>query len=183
MNTPRLSALAPLLLLALAAGCADRTPVDPGPPAARAPSFDRGGTGKETVADMPIDFTIPAPTSAMCGLPAPITGTGMEHVVTQTKSTGNGRAGVTVITAAAGTASDALGDRYVWGYANRSHYYPDLTLPTRIVIADQFRLVGLGSAPSYRTAFHLTVTLDANGNVVSEDVSHVVGDPLDCDPI
>ena len=147
-----------------------------------------GNAGTTVTKDVPVSWTI---TTAGClSLPAGTTlnGTGTETQIANTLTDGAVTTMI-VTTHGFGTATDQMGNSYVWNYANHFRAANSAAQPEVFLgqMVDHFSLAGSG--PSHITAGFLA---DLNFGPTSASFTpvHVVGDPVSfpdgnahCDPL
>jgi hypothetical protein len=112
-----------------------------------------------------------------------VSGSGVLRLVVKTVETGGGKVHLSISATASGTAAGTDGSQYTWTYVQRIREFDTTSLPRTARVTDQFHLRGQDGAPSYKTIFHLTAQLDANGAPVSVDFTKASGNFGQCDPL
>jgi hypothetical protein len=146
-----------------------------------------------TVETFPVTFTI---TSAQCSnLPAgtTITGSGMETSITTVRTDESGVTTIVNSTHAQGTATDNLGNTYVFNYANSFRVSNTVATPDTFSgnMTDTFSLAGSGPAHLHN-GFSAGLTSNDGFATVTWNVNNSRGDPISfasgpvvahCDPL
>ena len=165
-------------------GCSDSV-APPAVPATHGPNL-----ASETAVASPIrfdvTFNIPDGTRGnLCGLPAPVTGTGVFQMVNRVSQTRDGEWRVHFGWSAHGTAVGEDGSQYRFNYSANGKWIDVVsptTLPVEIELVDHFNLIGHGQTPD--------IKLFLRGRFLFDGVAiTALGDPvirgadLECDPI
>jgi hypothetical protein len=177
------------LSVALAAvACGSDAPL--APTQTGAPALTKAERGNQVVSEQQVSINIPyigsggvQPDPSVCGLPAPVAGTGTLRTVVKTVETGSGRVRVTISSTASGTATGTDGSQYTWRYAQQVRQFDVSSLPTPVRVTDQFHLLGKDGAPSYKVMFHLDAVIGADGVPGEFNFTKASGNFGQCDPL